>query len=147
MFRAGWTNATAFRVVPWLLVILACAGCGRVGQVAGKVTYRDKPVPDGTVMLLAGNGQAYDGKIQPDGTFLIRDVPVGTAKVSVTSMASTGEVDKTGNSKGDARAKQQSMTKGEPRSRIPSKYGDFAKSGLTVTVEKGATAQLDLNLK
>ena len=147
MFRAGWTNATAFRVVPWLLVALACAGCGRVGQVAGKVTYRDQPVPDGTVMLLASDGQPYDGKIQPDGTFLIRDVPSGTAKVSVTSLTAAGEVDKTGNSKGDGRAKQRSIAKGGPRSRIPSKYGDFTQSGLTVTVEKGATAQLDLNLK
>jgi hypothetical protein len=117
-----------------------------VGQVAGKVSYRDQPVPDGTVMLLASDGQPYDGKIQPDGTFLIRDVPVGTAKVSVTSVIAPSEADKTDNSKADARAKQRTIAKGS-RSRIPSKYGDFTKSGLTVTVEKGATAPLDLNLK
>ena len=53
MVRGGGTRATVIRIAPWMLVALACAGCGRVGQVAGKVSYRDKPLPDGTVMLLA----------------------------------------------------------------------------------------------
>jgi hypothetical protein len=146
MIRAGWTKAILVRVVPWLLVALICAGCGRVGQVAGKVSYREKPLPDGTVLLLAGDGQAYDGQIQPDGTFVIRHVPTGTARVAVTSMTAASEADKSGG-KGDERAKQRNIAKGGARSRIPTKYSDFNQSGLTVTVEKGATAQLDLNLK
>jgi hypothetical protein len=138
--------ATVIRIAPWLLVALACAGCGRVGQVAGKVSYRDKPLPDGTVMLLASDGQAYDGPIQSDGTFVIRDVPAGTARVAVTSMNAASDADKSGG-KGDERAKQRNIAKGGARSRIPTKYSDFNQSGLTVTVQRGATVQLDLNLK
>lgn len=145
MLQTRWINPTLARVAPWLLVVLLCAGCGRVGQVAGKVTYRDKPVPDGTVMLVASDGRPYDGKIQEDGSFLIRDVPAGTAKVSVTSMA-TSDTASSGD-KGDARAKQRNISKGGARSRIPLKYSDFNQSGLTVTVEKGATAELKLDLK
>src|SRR5690242_15554338 len=115
MFRTRWTKTSLVRLVPWLLAALACAGCGRVGQVAGKVSYREKPLPDGTVMLLASDGRPYDGKIEPDGSFLIRDVPAGTAKVAVTSMSAAGEIDTSGNGKGDARAKQRSITKGAPR--------------------------------
>jgi hypothetical protein len=147
MFRVGWTNATPAWGVAWLLVVLTCGGCNRVGQVAGKVTYRDQPVPDGTVMLLASDGRAYDGQIQSDGTFFIPNVPAGTAKVSVTSMAAAGEVDKSGGGKGDARAKQRNLAKGGARSRIPIQYSDLNQSGLNVTVEKDVTAQLDLKLK
>ena len=145
MFRAGWTNAFPAKGIAWLLVALFCAGCGRVGQVAGKVSYRDKPLPDGTVLLLASDGQAYDGQIQPDGTFVIHNVPAGAARVAVTSMTA-GDADKSGG-KGDERAKQRNIAKGGARSRIPTKYSDFNQSGLTVTVEKGTTAELNLNLK
>jgi hypothetical protein len=139
--------AAAVHRLPWLLLVLASAGCGRVGQVSGKVCYRDQPLPAGTVLLLASDGQAYDGPIQADGTFVIHNVPVGTAKVAVTSMTPAGEGEKTSGGKEDGRAKRRTLVKSGAHSRIPPKYSDFNQSGLTVTVEKGDTTRLDLNLK
>jgi hypothetical protein len=147
MFGTVRKTAIAARGVPWLLLALAAAGCGRTGQVAGKVSYRGQPLPDGTVMLLASDGRAYDGPIQSDGAFQLPNVPAGVAKVCITSMALPGPGEKTGRLPEDGRAKRRIADKGVARSRIPTKYSDFDQSGLTVTVEKGATARLDLNLK
>jgi hypothetical protein len=130
-----------------LLVALAAAGCGRTGKVAGKVLYHDKPLPDGTIMLLASDGRAYDGPIQPDGAFRVPDVPAGVAKVCVTSMTLLDQKEKSGRVQEDVRAKRRVAAKGVARSRIPAKYSDFDRSGLTVTVEHGTTAMLELNLK
>jgi hypothetical protein len=134
--RGGWG----------LLLALAVSGCGRGGQVSGTVSYRDQPLPDGTVMLLASDGRVYDGQIQSDGTFRIAAVPAGPAKVRVTSMTA-GQAEKEGSGKEEGRGKQRALVKGGGRSRIPPQYGDFERSGLTVTVEKGKTATLELSLK
>jgi hypothetical protein len=144
---SGKTAAAAVRSVPWLLLTLAVIGCGRTGQVSGKASYRDQPLPAGTVMLLASDGRVYDGQIQPDGTFQISRVPVGTAKVSVTSMTAPGQGEKSSDGRDEGRAKRRTVNKGAARSRIPTKYRDFDQSGLTVTVEKGATVALELKLK
>ncbi len=142
----GTARVAALKGAPWLLLVLASAGCSRVGQVSGKASYRGRPLPAGTVMLLASDGQPYDGPIQTDGTFVIRDVPIGTAKVSVTSIVPAGEEKRTRGGKEASQAKQRTIAKGG-RSRIPSKYSDFEKSGLTVTVEKGDKNRLDLDLQ
>jgi hypothetical protein len=135
--RGGWG----------LLLALAVSGCGRGGQVSGTVTYRDQPLPDGTVMLLASDGRVYDGQIQSDGAFRIAAVPAGVAKVRVTSMTPAGQAEKEGPGREEGRSKQRVLVKGAARSRIPPQYGDFERSGLTVTVEKGKTATLELSLK
>lgn len=139
-------RAAVLRGAPWLLLLLASAGCSRVGQVSGKASYRGQLLPAGTVMLLASDGRPYDGQIQADGTFVIRDVPLGAAKVSVTSRVPAGEEKRTRGGKEANWAKQRTIAKGG-RSRIPAKYSDFEESGLTVTVEKGDINRLDLNLK
>jgi hypothetical protein len=140
-------TAIAARGVPWLLLAMAAAGCSRTGQVTGKVCYRGQPLPDGTVMILASDGRTYDGPIQSDGAFLLPNVPAGAAKVCVTSMALLGQGEKTGRLQEDRRANRRMAAQGVARSRIPTKYSDFDHSGLTVTVEKGTTAMLELNLK
>jgi hypothetical protein len=148
MFERTEKTATAAVRGGWgLLLALALTGCGRVGQVSGKVSYRDQPVPDGTVMLLASDGRVYDGQIQADSTFAIAAVPAGVAKVSVTSMTLAGQAEKTGLGQKDTRGSRHMAATGLARSRLPMKYSDFDQSGLTVTVEKGQTATLDLRLK
>jgi hypothetical protein len=69
-----------------LLAGLAAAGCGPAkGDVAGKVTFNDKPVVTGTVSFLGADGLLRSGNIQPDGTYRVTGVGAGPAKVAVIS--------------------------------------------------------------
>jgi hypothetical protein len=138
-----------------LPVLAAVAGCGgkRVAEVSGKVTYKNQPLPDGTVTLMAQDGQPYSAQIQADGTFTISNVPVGPAKVVVTSRAP----DEAGKGKAGAQGEGRStlVQRSEPEkdkggkqnsSRIPLDYNNFDTSGLTAQVEAPVT-QLNLDLK
>ncbi len=144
--RAGGVARAAGGVL--LLPLLAAVGCGPgVGEVSGKVTYQGKALPDGTVTLMASDGKPYEGKIQPDGSY-------------VTSLAAaTGKGKAAG--KGERTARVTAPPEPEPDkeggkgagkeaagsgSRIPLDYGDFSKSGLTVQVAR-PSARLDLDLK
>ena len=66
------------------LLALATVGCG-TGDVSGKVTYKDKPVPFGTVLFEASDGTIKQGNIGSDGGYSIRGVTTGTARVAVNS--------------------------------------------------------------
>jgi hypothetical protein len=146
-----------------LLLLPAAAGCGPgVGEVSGKVTYKGQALPDGTVTLLASDGRPYEGKIQADGSFTIQGVPVGPARVTVTSVAAaTGKGKAAGKGEDARKGERVGRVAGPPEpepgkeggqgaastgSRIPLAYGDFSKSGLTVQVER-PSARLDLDLK
>lgn len=68
------------------LLIASVAGCGqREANVGGRVTFQEKPVVFGTVTLMAEDGVPFQGQIQPDGTFLVERVPLGTYRVAVHS--------------------------------------------------------------
>ena len=54
------------------------------GTVFGRVTYRGKPLADGTVTFIA-RASKRTGKIQPDGHYRVPGVPVGSAFLRVES--------------------------------------------------------------
>jgi hypothetical protein len=133
--------AACFGKAPLLVLVLLSAGCGRgVGDVSGKVSYRGKALADGTVMLLASDGRPYDAPIQADGTFHIAKVPSGDAKVSVSSV-------KPGSGAKAGGGSRRAAYKPDAISRVPLHYSDFSQSNLTVTVVRGTTTPLDLDLK
>jgi hypothetical protein len=146
MSDGRWKTTASARFTPLLFLALAISGCCRASRVSGRVSYRGQPLPEGTVMLLAGDGRVYDGSIQSDGTFMLSDVPAGVAKVCVTSMTQVRD-QKTDSTPNDPRTKRRTIAKSVVHSRIPTKYGAFDQSGLTVTVQKGAVSMLDLDLK
>ncbi|CAN5541294.1 hypothetical protein BH11PLA2_BH11PLA2_28050 [soil metagenome] len=62
-------------------------GCGsKTGSLKGAVTYLGKPVVIGIVTATGEGGVAPVGaEIQPDGTYLIAEMPTGTYLLSVVS--------------------------------------------------------------
>jgi hypothetical protein len=63
----------------------ALVGCGpAVGTVAGKVLIADgKPVANGTITFVTAGG-ARASSIGADGSYTVENIPVGSAKVSIT---------------------------------------------------------------
>ena len=74
---------------PLFCCILLCGlgGCGsRLGDVAGKVTYRGKTVVCGSVVLVGPDGLTKVGNIGQDGSYVIKDVGAGKVGVAVFSL-------------------------------------------------------------
>jgi hypothetical protein len=80
-----------------------------LSTIEGKVTYNGKPLQDGSITFHLKDDQFVGAKIQPDGTFRVERVPVGTVKVTFASK----------------------------KLRIPTKYGIPETSPLTLEVKKG----------
>ncbi|MCI0376193.1 MAG: hypothetical protein L0215_01170 [Gemmataceae bacterium] len=66
-------------------LVLAAAGCQSQGNVSGKVTYKSKPVVFGTILIQGSDGNARQGNIATDGSFSVRGLAVGQARVAVNS--------------------------------------------------------------
>jgi hypothetical protein len=123
------------------LLVLTGAGCGERGRVSGTVSYRGRPLPDGTVLLLASDRRSYHGQIGPDGRFAIPEVPSGEAHVAVTSLVEGARSNGRAGGAGHGRVGPQA-----PRvSRIPIGYSDLAQSALRATIT--GDTDLDLDLK
>src|SRR6478752_10675518 len=83
-----------------MLLYLAAAvaiGCTKKGglataPVSGKVTYRGKAVPTGTVMFVPSEGPAATGEIGSDGSYKLTTFSpgdgavIGTHKVTITAL-------------------------------------------------------------
>jgi hypothetical protein len=83
------------------LALCTAAGCGSrsngLAVVKGKVTYKGKPVPNGTVNFnpVNGNKPSATGKIQPDGSYTLETflgsrpsagAVIGSHKVIIVAM-------------------------------------------------------------
>src|SRR5262245_28811872 len=67
-------------------IVLSLPGCGKgTGEIQGKVTYQGKVVASGSVMVIGSDQLPKYGPIQPDGSYHVKDVPAGEAKLTVTS--------------------------------------------------------------
>lgn len=131
--------AGAWSIALGLLLVVG-VGCDKLGQVSGTVSYRGRPLPNGTVVLLDSDGQAHHGRIGPDGRYAIPKVPRGEARVAVTSLVEESRSSGRAGNAGNARVGVQA-----PRySRIPMQYSDLTQSGLTTTIEGDGALDLDL---
>ncbi|MBA2113018.1 hypothetical protein [Bremerella alba] len=116
-----------------LLCVFVCTftvGCGPggppSGKVTGSVTYNDKPLMTGTVILVPeqeGLGYAQ-GTIQPDGTYQAetkeygQNIPVGSYRVMISAVEDRGP-------------------EHPARPLIPFHYSSEAQSGLQANVQEG----------
>lgn len=130
-----------------MVALCLAVGCNRGGEglavVKGKVSYKGKPVPNGTVNFLPddGNKPSATGEIQADGSYALQTFQtnhasdgavIGKHKVVIVAM--------------------QDMASRLPEERIalpppivPTKYTNSATSDLTATVEnKENTIDFDL---
>ena len=130
------------------------AGCGGgKGTLKGKVTFLGKPIVVGTVTVFASDGSVCLGPIQSDGSYEVRDVARGTAKVVVSSPDTTQlNPLQLARGEGDAGAKLKAGDEDAPRPNppgwmeLPRKYADVATSDLTTQVS-GGTNTHDISLK
>jgi hypothetical protein len=136
---------------------LVALGCGpdykTRAVVKGKVTMGGQPLTAGTVTFYGPHNIVSSASIQEDGSYEIKDAPIGDVKVSVKVNAPTAQA---GPSKGGIPAWARQASKFEPKDanasgasipllskipekvvRIPDKFGDPENSGLTYKVEKG----------
>ena len=59
-------------------------GCGQSGDLTGNLSYRGQLLRFGTVQVRGEDGIVRSAEIGPDGTYLVKGLPPGAAKVSVT---------------------------------------------------------------
>ncbi len=139
------------------LCVTLAVGCGGKGDISGKVTFKDKTVSSGTVMVVASDSMPYHGNIQEDGTYEIKGVPTGKAKFGVSSPDPRG--DKEGPKRGRgaidlaAKVTDRPIEKTAPPSAdaknwfpIPDQYGNHETSGISHDVTRGAN-KVDIPLK
>ena len=61
---------------------VGCGGSNTPANIKGKVTYKGQPLPGGSVTF-TGDAGSYPSSINSDGTYSVKDVPVGTFAIIV----------------------------------------------------------------
>ncbi len=135
-------SAARSRSWRWLLAALAATACGcsREASVSGKVTYKDKPVTYGTVIVLGPEHKASSGAIQPDGSYTVEGLVPGEAQFGVVSRDPA---------KGRTHAKpkgQVEVVEGHSWEPLPRQFELPASSGIARTLKSGPNRQ-DIDLK
>jgi hypothetical protein len=127
-----------------IIVLTLVVGCGRTGDVSGKVTYKGKPLVFGTVQFEASDKSIQQGNIDKDGSYSIPGVPTGEAKAAVNSSNPKG---------GDFQPLQREGRPPPPPRPdypgwfpIPAEYQDLSKPRLTYTIKSGQNT-IDIELK
>jgi Rieske Fe-S protein len=110
------------------------------GMVEGHVTYKGKPLEGGTIQFHPEKGKPIIVKLQAEGTYKAKDVPLGEVRVTVETESVNPANAKGGDKKDTAPAKD---TKYQP---IPAKFAKPDTSGLTAEVKKGKQT-LDIDLQ
>jgi hypothetical protein len=121
------------------------SGCSKksgleTAPVSGKVTYRGKAVPTGTVMFVPGEGPAATGEIGSDGSYKLMTYAagdgavIGTHKVTITALQGMGDV----------LPEQRNAT---PPPLVPAKYLNGETSGLVAEVKPKTKNEVNFDLK
>jgi hypothetical protein len=123
---------------------LAAVGCGERGDVSGKVSYKGKLLVFGTVQFEASNKTIKQANIATDGSYSIPGVPVGEAKVAVSSDNPNSSAFQPLQREGMPPPKPLPQVKGWFP--IPPGYQDLSRPKLTYTVKSGKNTY-DIDLK
>jgi hypothetical protein len=138
---------------------LACAlvaalslGCGAgKGSIEGKVTYRGKPLPVGTVSVFADGNQVLSGKVESDGSYRVLGVPAGPATLTVATppppppaFVPAVKPPPIQDPNFPREMLPNPPVKTVP---IPKRYADPKESSLGVTVERDKVTSFDIDLK
>lgn len=145
------------------LLVLLSAGCSSKGTITGTVTYKGTPIPEGSVQFMPENGAPTVSAVINDGKYTAEKVPVGPAKVAITSLVPSQQDNamtkmmmsggKGGGPPPDAKIPEEARKLfsgggGAPKKglKIPDKYSDLQNSGLSYTVTGGSQTK-DFNLE
>lgn len=128
------------RLLPGSFALLLVVGCGGTGTISGTVSFKpiNKKLASGSVMVLASDNLPRYGAIGKDGRYKVDGVPSGTVKVTVTCPDPRGfEVGAGKPSAGPSSSSANEESIDKNWFAIPEKYGDPARSGLTIEVKRG----------
>jgi len=136
---AGWVG---------LLAVLGLGGCGDgKASVGGKVTYKNRPVVTGTVIVAGPDGVQVAGVINPDGTYAVEGVKAGAVKIGVFSPNPSASRDGGRGGAATSRLNRGTEQKVDPKDWVPlpQKYAEPDTSGLAATLKPGSqTHDIDL---
>lgn len=133
-------------------LLVALSGCGEPrGKVSGKVTFKGKAVPGGTVVFVTEDDlRRADVPIQPDGSYSSVNVPAGNLRVGVMpgpkglkdSMPKGVKMPKMPADNPAAKMYEGTGTYVD----IPQELRDPATSKITVTVGRGEEKTFDIDV-
>ncbi len=136
-----------------VLVLAGAFGCSggspnTPSTLTGKVTYKDAPVTGGNITLYTEAG-VYTLPIDAKGEYSGQDLPSGSATVTIETESLNRSKVAYGGSK-DKKMFSPVPEGANPGAggqyvKIPPKYADKTKSGLTITLTKGKQTH-DFNL-
>ena len=149
-------------VLPLAAAVVGLAGCKKENpnapaKLSGKVTYNGNLVTGGTVTFHPKEGAPFQVAIGADGTYRAVDIPVGEAAVSIETESINPNAKRpeykgggrgglygkmspapAGGGKGPSKSPTRDGAEaGGEYVKIPAKYADPAKSGLSVKLERG----------
>ncbi|WP_439628548.1 hypothetical protein [Gemmata sp.] len=120
------------RLVAAAVLAAPLAGCGPgAGEVAGRVTFRGRPVTGGSVVLFCPGKRIARGVLGPDGAYAIPNVPAGDAAVALRFSPPADAVQM-----GGRPLRPDELPPGPPLG-IPPRYTVPEESGLAVRVTRG----------
>jgi hypothetical protein len=134
------------------LVLMVGCGCAKA-DLSGRISYNGKPVSFGTVQAFGSDGRPVSASIQPDGSYSLRALALGEARLAVSTSDPTllrTAVIRAGRQRPAGAA---SPLESEPPQIAPSQwfplpeqYRSVDTSGLTATIKQGSNT-FDINLK
>src|SRR5262245_22536141 len=131
-----------------LLLAAALAGCGKPrGDISGRVLLDGKPVTVGSnkVSFHAADGSVTHCTADPDGSYELKGVSVGDGKFTVQSLPPPPMLPAAPGKDGKMEVIGKATAAGKA-AKLPERYKDPEKSGLTYTAQKGSQT-FDLELK
>jgi len=137
----------ALSVLVCALCLIATAGCGNdhpsLAPVSGTVSYKNEPLPGGTILLEVpgsrrATGKIVDGQITEMTTFDPNDgAPIGQARIAIFSTEATQWQAPAKKPSSPAEWTADAAPPMVSTSRIPEKYNDPKTSGLTWEIKAG----------
>jgi hypothetical protein len=134
-----------FQLLAILLAAVASPGCNRVqyGDVSGTVTYRNKPLTYGSIVLLGIDGIPRTATIGSDASYSITGVPAGEVKVGVVSQSPPKLPAAARKHEGKSETLTVAAQGTPPPGWVapPKKYRDPTTSELSITIVPGPNTQ------
>ncbi len=143
-------------LLPLVFLALGCTNPNAPVMLTGKVTYNDKPLTGGTILLQSKDNIGFSGVIGADGNYTVPEVKPGDYTVTIQSLSDPNAPKPAGSGPGGAAAPAAggSTPPGAGGATAPAgtfmkidpKYADPKNSGLKVSVKAGGPAKQDFPL-
>jgi len=146
MALSPWRSLGRWLLFSVLVASVAVVGCGKkTGDVTGKVTVMKDgaavPVKGGTVTFIGADGVTKGSLIAEDGSYTVKDLPVGTAKIAVDNSSLLKQMTVPTYATPDSKGYGGKLPDPEEAKRryvpIDAKYATVESSSLTYVVKPG----------